>query len=231
MPFKRASIRYAETPAPETPYQAAQQCWDERIGSARVQAKNWRLMAFACVGLVITLVAGLLWQASRSSITPYVVEVDKLGQVKAVGAATETYRPNDAQIAYHLSRFIQDVRALSIDPIVVRQNWLEAYDYTTERGTATLNEYARTNDPFSRVGQTTIAVEITSVVRVSEVSVQVRWMERTYTNGALTNTERWTAILSLVLRQPRDEARLRKNPLGIYVDGLNWSRELGEMSK
>lgn len=226
MPFKRASLRYAETPAPITPYQAAQQCWDERIGSARVQASNWRLLAFACVGLVIVLVGGLLWQTSRSTITPFVVEVDKLGQVKAVGAATETYRPNDAQIAYHLSRFIQNVRALSIDPIVVRQNWLEAYDYTTERGAATLNEYARTNDPFARVGQTTVAVEVTSVVRVSDVSVQVRWIERTYTNGALTNTERWTAILSLVIRQPRDEARLRKNPLGIYIDGLNWSREL-----
>jgi type IV secretion system protein VirB5 len=71
---------------------------------------------------------------------------------------------------------------------------------------------------------------MTSVVRVSETSVQLRWVERTYTNGALTNTERWTAILSLVMKQPRDEARLRKNPLGIFVDGLNWSRELANAS-
>jgi type IV secretion system protein VirB5 len=214
-------------PDPVTPYQAAQQCWDERIGSARVQAKNWRAMAFASFTLSLVLTTGLLWQASRASITPFVVEVDTLGEVKAVGNAIETYRPSDAQIAYHLARFIQNVRSLSIDPIVVRQNWLDAYDYTTERGAATLNEYARTNDPFAHVGQTTVAVEVTSVVRISEASVQIRWLERTYTNGALTNTERWTAIVSLVLRQPHDEARLRKNPLGIYVDGLNWSRELG----
>jgi type IV secretion system protein TrbF len=226
MQFKRATAKYSDTPIPATPYQAAQQCWDQRIGSARVQAKNWRVMAFACIGLVVVLLVGLIWQASRSTITPYVVEVDNQGQVRVIGAANEVYRPNDAQIAYHLSRFIQNVRSLSIDPIVVRQNWLDAYDYTTERGAATLNEYARTNDPFSRVGQTTIAIEVTSVVRISEASVQVRWIERTHTNGALTNTERWTAILSLTVKQPRDEARLRKNPLGIYVDGLNWSREL-----
>lgn len=226
MRFKRATVKYSETPAPVTPYQAAQQCWDERIGSARVQAKNWRWMAVCCLGLALALAAGLIWQASRATITPYVVEVDKLGQVKTVGAATEAYRPNDAQVAYHLSQFIQNVRSLSIDPIVVRQHWLDAYDYTTDRGAATLNEYARTNDPFARVGQVTVAVETTSVVRVSDSSVQVRWIERTYTNGAITNTERWTAILSLVIQQPRDEARLRKNPLGIYIDGLNWSREL-----
>jgi type IV secretion system protein TrbF len=226
MRFKRATVKYSETPAPVTPYQAAQQCWDERIGSARVQAKNWRWMALFSLGIAMLLSAGLIWQASRATITPYVVEVDKLGQVKAVGAATEAYRPTDAQVAYHLARFIQNVRSLSIDPIVVRQQWLDAYDFATERGAATLNEYARTNDPFARIGQNTVAVEVTSVVRVSESSVQVRWIERTYTNGALTNTDRWTAILSLTVKQPRDEARLRKNPLGIYIDGLNWSREL-----
>ena len=43
--FKRSSVRYGRTPEPVTPYQKAAQVWDERIGSARVQAKNWRLIA------------------------------------------------------------------------------------------------------------------------------------------------------------------------------------------
>ena len=40
-----------------------------------------------------------------------------------------------------------------------------------------------------------------------------------------SQTERWTAR-PLVLQPPRTEERLRKNPLGIYVNGLSWSREL-----
>ncbi len=44
--FRRSTVRYGRTPEPETPYQRAAQAWDDRIGSARVQAKNWRLMAF-----------------------------------------------------------------------------------------------------------------------------------------------------------------------------------------
>ena len=40
--FRRPTVRYGRTPQPETPYQRAGQVWDERIGSARVQAKNWR---------------------------------------------------------------------------------------------------------------------------------------------------------------------------------------------
>ena len=226
MRFKRAGVRYSDTPEPITPYQAAAQAWDQRIGSARVQAKNWRLMAVGCLTLALLMAGGLVWRSAQSIVTPYVVEVDKAGQVRSVGEAATPYQPSDAQIVYHLARFVSDVRSLSIDPVVVRQNWLEAYDYTTDRGAATLNDYARTNDPFSRIGQNSIAVEITSVVRASENSFQMRWAERRYANGSASGIERWTAVLSIVLQPPRTEERLRRNPLGIYVNGLAWSREL-----
>ncbi|VTU31528.1 conjugal transfer protein TrbF [Variovorax sp. SRS16] len=226
MRFKRPQVRYSETPEPVTPYQAAAQVWDQRIGSARVQAKNWRLMAFGCLSLALLMAGGLVWRSAQSIVTPYVVEVDSAGQVRAVGEAATPYKPNDAQIAFHLARFVTDVRSLSIDPIVVRQNWLEAYDYTTDRGAATLNDYARANDPFSRIGQNSVAVQINSVVRASDSSFQVRWTERRYANGEADGLERWTAVLAIVLQAPRTEERLRKNPLGIYVNGLSWSREL-----
>ncbi|PHS75485.1 MAG: conjugal transfer protein TrbF [Porticoccus sp.] len=226
MRFKRPHARYAESPEPATPYQAAAQAWDERIGSARVQARNWRLMAFGCLALALLMAGGLVWRSAQSIVTPYVVEVDTGGQVRAVGEATTPYRPNDAQIAHHLARFITLVRSLSIDPVVVRQNWLDAYNYTTDRGAAVLNDYARSNDPFARIGQESVTVQINSVVRASDSSFQVRWSEHRFVNGAAAGIERWTAVVSVVLQTPRTEQRLRRNPLGIYVNGLSWSREL-----
>ncbi len=226
MRFKRPWVRYAETPQPATPYQAAAQAWDERIGSARMRAKNWRLMAFGCLALALLMAGGLVWRSAQSIVTPYVVEVDRTGQVRAVGEVATPYRPADAQVAYHLARFVTLVRSLSIDPIVVRQNWLEAYDYTTDRGAAALNDYARTNDPFVRVGKESVTVQVSSVVRASDASFNVRWTERRFVNGAPAGTERWNAVISTVLQTPRTEQRLRKNPLGIYVNGLSWSRGL-----
>ena len=224
--FKRTTTTYGETPEPVTPYQKAAQVWDERIGSARVQARNWRFMAFGCLALAIGLSGGVVWQAGRSTITPYVVEIDTLGQTRAVGPAIAAYEPTDAQVAYHLARFIENVRSLSIDPIIVRQNWLRAYDYATDRAANTLNDYARENDPFSRVGQRTVTVEVTSIVRSSDDSFELRWREQSFENGVLADTTRYTAVLSIVLQQPRNEEALRKNPLGIYVHALNWSRDL-----
>ena len=224
--FKRPTTTYGDTPEPVTPYQKAAQVWDERIGSSRIQAKNWRLMAFGCLALAIGLSGGVIWQAGRSTITPYVVEIDTLGQTRAVGPAIAAYEPTDAQIAHHLARFIENVRSLSIDPIIVRQNWLRAYDFATDRAANTLNDYARDNDPFSRVGQRTITVEVTSVVRSSDDSFELRWREQSFENGVLADTTRYTAVLSIVLQRPRNEEALRKNPLGIYVHALNWSRDL-----
>jgi type IV secretion system protein VirB5 len=226
MRFKRPQVRYADTPQPATPYQSAAQAWDQRIGSARVQAANWRLMAFGCLFLALLMAAGLVWRAGQSLVQPYVVEVDQAGQVRAVGEAATPYKPSDAQTAHHLARFITLVRSISIDPIVVRQNWLDAYEVTTDRGAAVLNDYARTNDPFARIGQESVTVQVNSVVRASDNSFQVRWTERRYVNGAAAGLERWTAVVSIVLQPPRTEEKLRRNPLGLYVNGLSWSREL-----
>jgi type IV secretion system protein TrbF len=226
--FKRHSVRYGHTPQPETPYQKAAQVWDERIGSARVQAKNWRLMAFGCLVLSAGLAGGLLWQATRGTITPWVVQVDRLGQAQTVAPANAFYQPTDPQIAFHLARFIEDVRGLPTDAIVLRQSWLRAYEFTTDRGASALNDYARANDPFAKLGKLQISVEVSSVIRASPESFRVAWTERRYENGQLATTERWTAILTVVIETPRDADRLRKNPLGVYVNAISWSKELGQ---
>ncbi|GAN83639.1 conjugal transfer protein TrbF [Novacetimonas hansenii] len=225
--FRRPTIRFGRTPEPETPYHKAAQVWDDRIGSARVQARNWRLAFFGCLALSGGLSAGLVWQSARGTITPWVVQIDRLGQAQAVGPATAAYRPTDPQIAWYLARFISEVRGIPADPVVLRQNWLDAYNYVTDRGALALNDYARTNDPFGKLGRMQVAVEIASVIRASDDSFRVEWIERRYVDGALASTERWSALLTLVVTTPTDAERLRKNPLGIYIHALNWSRELG----
>jgi len=226
MPFKRPIQRYGATPQPVTPYQKAAQLWDARIGAARVQAKNWRLMAFGCLALSASLSGGLLWQSMQSRVAPYVVEVDKFGEARAVAPAIQNYQPADAQIAWHLAHFIANVRSISTDPVLVRQNWLSAYDFVTGRAALFLNDYAKKNDPFGQIGVRSVSAQVTSVVRASDSSFQVKWTEQTFERGSLAKTERWTAILTVMVQPPRTADALRKNPLGLLVNAIDWSREL-----
>jgi type IV secretory pathway TrbF-like protein len=118
------------------------------------------------------------------------------------------------------------VRSIPDDPVVLRQNWLDAYNYVTDTGALALNDYARTSDPFSQIGKTQVAVEVSSVIRASADSFRVDWIERRYVDDALAATEHWSAILTIAVQPPTDADRLKKNPLGVYVHALNWSKEL-----
>jgi type IV secretion system protein VirB5 len=220
-------MRYGETPSPTTPYQRAGQLWDERIGSARVQAANWRLMAFGCLALTAVVIGDDIRARSRSAVTPFVVEVDRLGGIQVVAPANGDYEPSDEQIAYFLGRFIAAVRSLSIDPVVVRQAWLEAYAQITSHAKPVLDEFARQSDPFGRIGKRAVTVEVSSVVRASDRSFRIAWIEHPYAEGAPLPSENWSAILTVVIQTPRTEERLRQNPLGIYIDAISWARELG----
>jgi len=226
--FRRTTQRYGQTSEPVTPYQRAEQMWDERIGSARVQAKNWRLMAFGSLGLSAILAGWGIWQANQSHIVPYVVEVDKLGEAQAVAPAIANYKPTDGEIAWFLAKFTTDVRSLSSDPVLARKNWLEAYDYATNHGAAYLNQFAQEHDPFKGIGERTVSVQITSVVRVSGESFQVKWVEQNFDHDAASSTEHWTGILTLITKPPTTAETLRKNPLGIYINAIDWSRELAQ---
>ena len=224
--WKRSQNKYGDTPIATTPYQKAAQVWDERMGSARVQAKNWRLAALMSMGLCSILAGGLIWMGSTSRITPYVVEVEANGAVKAIGPATGKFAVSDAQIAHQLAEFIKNTRSVSIDPVIIRQNWLKAYDFATDQAAVTLNTYARDHDPFAEVGMRSVTVDVTSVVRASDDSFDIRWRETTYRNGAIQGSRDYTAVLSIIIKPPTDAATLHKNPLGLYVHGLNWSQDL-----
>ena len=228
MAFKRSMLRYGDTPTPVTPFQKAAQRWDERIGSARIQARNWRLLAFGSLLLSLALATVLVFASGLGHVVPYVVEIGPNGEARASGPAGTAYSPTDAQIAYHLARFVENVRSLSIDPIVVRRNWLTAYDFVSDRAAVTLGDYARERDPFSRIGKETIAVQVVSVVRATESSFQVRWIERSYEGGAVKDTRRMTGLFSMVVKAPRTPELISKNPLGIYVHAFNWTPELAQ---
>src|SRR3569832_951013 len=98
-------------------------------------------MAFGSLILSAGLASALVWQIKQGSITPWVVETDRLGQAQAVSPANPFYQPTDPQIAFHLAHFIENVRGLSADAILLRQDWLRAYDFATDRGAAALNDY------------------------------------------------------------------------------------------
>lgn len=214
--------------APVTPYQRAADEWDRRIGSAVVQAKNWRLATLLISGLACLLGAGLVYQSAKSTVSPYVVQVDRDGAVQAVGPARQTnYRPGRPVIEYFLVQFVTKVRSVPLDPVVVKSQWLSAYDYLRQGAANTLNEIALREEPFSKIGLETVSVRLKSVVPLSSDSYQVRWEETTYgKEGVTISTKGMTGVFYIEIVPPTDEQKLRANPLGLFIRQFSWSRDV-----
>ena len=210
----------------DTPYRAAQELWDRRMGSAVHAARTWRLAAFSLMSLCALSGAAIIMLLLRPAAVPFVIEAAPNGEAHLVGPATQNYQPDDAQVSYQLARFIEMIRGVPADPVIVRQNWLRAYDWTTQAGAQALNAMGKEKDPLREVGKVTISVEVLSVVRASANSFQVRWRESSYAGGALISTDRYTGVITIMI-EPSDKPEvLQKNPLGLYVHAFSWSRDL-----
>lgn len=224
--FRRSQDRYGDSTPVETPYHRAAQAWDDRLGSARVQARNWRLMAFACAGLAALALGGFIYSELDTHIATYVVPVDRYGRPGRIELADRAYTPGPAQTGYFIADFVQLVRSKSTDPVVLRQSWTRAYGFVAGDAQAALSRHAREHDPFARLGQQAVTVEIVSVLPRSPNSYQVQWRETTFEQGAAQPATRWTGLFTVTLRQPRTEEQLRANPLGVLITSFQWSREL-----
>lgn len=221
-PFFRP--RRVQSSAPEaTPYQRAGQIWDDRMGLSLAHARNWRRIALANLALAAFLGAGWLVQADRAVVKPFVVEVSDWGETQRITAIGGRYEPTEAQVGHALSTWIRDVRSKSIDPIVIRQNWLRAYDLLSPRAASFLNAWAASHDPFAEVGREAVNVEVLNVVRRTERTYDLQWRETRFVNGQQAGAERWRALITIGRQPPRTEAELMKNPLGLKIEDISWT--------
>jgi type IV secretion system protein VirB5 len=220
------SPRFQHPVPPETVYRSAHDLWDRRMGLAVASAAHWRTLSFALLGVCALLSGALSLLALKPRAIPYVIEADPNGQARLVGPATERYDPTDAQIAWHLSRFVEQVRSISSDPVLMRRSWLRAYEQTTEEGAAALNAIASGMDPFAQVGKRTVSVEILSAMRAGPQTFQIRWRERSFASARPVSEDVFTGLITTAVHAPDTEADLRTNPLGVYVHAFTLSREM-----
>jgi type IV secretory pathway TrbF-like protein/predicted MFS family arabinose efflux permease len=211
-----------------SPYEKAIEIWNERLEAAQVQTASWRWVALGSLAMASLLIFVCANITRKSSVLPYVVPVERLGTVHGAVYFKQSYRPSDALISYFIAQFIEDVRSLSMDPVVVYARWRRAYRYLTDRAARTLDDYAAKADPFSKIGIRTTAVEMSSVVRVSPNSFKVKWKEITYDRKKPLPAEQFTGTILIVFKASDVPERQRENPLGLYIHGLNWSRDLDD---
>jgi type IV secretion system protein VirB5 len=212
----------------ETRYRKARKEWDDRMGGAVIQARNWRLATLLALGLVLVSLVGTIYLGAQPKAVPHIVQVDKIGAptyIGPVGQSAREYRPGDATIKYHLRRFIDQTRSVSSDPAVVRKNWTDAYTVITANAANQLSAYAERNDPIKRAQDARVTVDVSSVVQVSKETWQADWEEKAWDKaGNQVSSGIWRGTFKILLRTPESEEQIATNPIGLFIDEFHWSK-------
>ncbi len=211
------------------PYLAARQEWNERYGSYIAQAYAWRLTALIALGIAAVATVGLVMIAGQNQVVPYVVKVDKLGSAVAVTRADRAERPDEPVIVAQLARWVTAVRSVYVDAGAQRALVKEGYAMINRRGDAfgALNDYMRATAPFERAKTETVAVEVELVLPISGDSWRLEWREDVRErDGARLSSSEYQATVNISFNPPTDEATLRINPSGLYINAFHWARRL-----
>jgi type IV secretory pathway TrbF-like protein len=209
---------------PESPFLKARNEWDNRLMDLATSRYNWMLFATALLLLNALLCGALLWQAGRSKVVPYVVEVDRHGQAVAFGRAEVLEKPHDRLYRYFLSILLRDLRTVSADPQAQRRSLSNAYSFLREPAVSRANDYFRRNNPFDP-NRASIGVQVTSVLQIADNTWQIQWTETPYgRDGRRQREEIWQAVVETVFSPPTTSEALLSNPLGLFVKELDWTR-------
>lgn len=214
---------------PTDPYMAGREEWNERYGNYIDQAKNWRLIALITAITALIALIGLLAVVSQKKYVPYVVEVDKLGSVAHVGFADRASPMDQRIIKSYLVRFLTDWRNVIADPVAQKKAIDQLYSMIpiASPSLEKINSYFRENSPFQRAQSETVAVNIISVLAISDKTWQIEWAETTRNlAGGIIKQTRWKASFTIALNPPQSEELMLINPLGLFVMDLNWSQEI-----
>ena len=216
-------------PSGVNPYLAARLEWTERYGDFITRARNWRIVGMFCAATSIVLALGLVMISERQRIVPYVVAVDSIGRATSEGPA-ERAKPTDQRLVKAaVLDWVEDMRTVSSDQQVQLHDIDKVFAMMSKGSAAQtfITDYYRQDSPFARASKGTVSVEVRSIVASSDKTFEVEWTETTRDpQGAVQGTETWQGSFTTDINPPSDEQTIRLNPLGVYINHVNWSKVL-----
>ncbi len=198
--------------------------------------RNWQLTAFWLLGLLTVIIVAYARLAGSARVIPYVVEVDRLGQVAAAGPVAAMKDPEPRLVASQLAAFVRAVRTVlpATPPELGVEVMRRAYGFIDETLPAanTLNAYFAdpVHDPRVLGRTLTREVRVTSTLLIPGTSTwKVRWTETELPLevGVLTRTTAWEGYVTVRLRPPDTADAVQDNPLGVFITSINWTEITG----
>ncbi len=207
-------------------YQNARREWDERYGSYIRRIGQWRVVALLSLAVAICALIFATYSHQSPKVEGFAVEYcAKDGEYYVRKLAP--FKMDEAKIKASLAGWIENLRTISIDPAIIKKNVTRAYSMIAEGSQAhkRITETLQKNDPFARSKTETVEVEIKSILRQSDKSFQIDWVEinRDRKTGKVSSKRNMRGAVSFDISSQVASSEILRNPTGIRIGGFEWT--------
>lgn len=212
------------------PYFNARRVWNDHVGQVVAAIKTWKIIAIISLVIAAISLTGVVTLSTRSRFVPYVIEIDKLGQVAAIQTASElTSKTLDSVKKAMLSSWISKARLVTPDQHLQAQSIRSVYALlnANDPSTAKMHDWYNADPPFKRAEKAVVNAEIASIIQQSPETYQVDWLETARSRtGELESTANYRALITIytVPASTSEESAIRANPIGLFVKDFSWSK-------
>ena len=208
-------------------YQKAYEEWENRIGNAKIQARNWRFAAIASLILAILLLVAIIIESSRHHDFVYVAEVKTGENVINVVPTNIPYQPTVAQKEAFIGKFIKNINNIPLDPVVLNHQWQLVVSESKGKSIDILKEFYNKLSPFKQLGIYTQNTKIINANTLSKNSFDVSWQVIRYNkNGEIVYKKLYEGIFTLVENSlPKTFNQMLSNPLGFKIGYFSYSEK------
>lgn len=215
---------------PEKKYKKAKEEFYGDIGFAVNQGYRWRMFALLILGVLFLSVLSNVYFANKSTVVQYRIEVDRAtGEVFGVKKLQDQgeYTVSEASNKRQIKDFIEYIRTVSTDEVVVRSNWDKTIFMVTKRGRSCLGQFKDEFKPKEKLGKVAVAVSDIVITKITDKSYQVNFTEEQFkilpdANVSL-GKEDYTGTFTLVHIPPKTTEEIENNPLGIKIDEFHFT--------
>ena len=205
-----------------TNYEKAVEAFENQLLNISKALHTWKILAFICLGIAFLALSGNIYLSTRSTLVPYVIEVDEAGNAKAINPAYQkNYEPKEEFLIYSLKEFVRNFRWISLDPVVQNSLYSKAMNLLTEPMQEKLKEISLEENLSNLIQEKyTRDVQINSAIKVAGTknTYQIKWREILYSSsGDILLNKTLVGIFTISIEQPKTLQELDRNPLGVYI--------------
>jgi type IV secretion system protein VirB5 len=217
----------------ENPYLNARRTWNDQAAANIASRQMWQIVGVLSLLIALSSVAGMIIISKQAKVIPYLVEVDKLGNLAGAGVAQQVGSVDPRIMKALLGQWITNIRMVTPDTELQRKAIFKVYAmlHASDPAFVKANEFLNGDEaknPFARAATQLVNADVDSLLQQSASSWQVEWTETTRDRNGnlLAPPVHWRGLLTVAVVAPSNDAvdkQLLDNPLGIYIKDVVWT--------